>query len=199
MGDFGCGTGRVVPLLHQLGASILAVDLSQAMLREVRQKFVDSTPMAPSPQVSLVRANLVELEGFADDIVDHGVCLFATLGMIRGRENRRRFLAHARRLIRPGGRLLLHVHHRWAGLIERGGWRAMCRSAIARDMELGDAVYAYRGIGEMFMHRFGKRELIADLRASGWQTVEVSRIGITGESIARPWQPAGGFLVAAAG
>ena len=40
-----------------------------------------------------------ELEGLADEAVDYAVCLFSTLGMVRGRENRRRILAHACRIL----------------------------------------------------------------------------------------------------
>ena len=55
-----------------------------------------------SCQFAACRANLVELDGVRDKSLDGAICLFSTLGMIRGRKNRRRVLDHAQRILRPG-------------------------------------------------------------------------------------------------
>lgn len=198
--DFGCGNGRLaVPLLRS-GYDVLGLDLSRPMLRNCRQKAVRSlreTSHTRPGKLTLLRCNLVDLRGLGDDVVEAGICMFATLGMIQGRANRRTFLSHARRMIRPGGPLLLHVHHRWSALGRPGGLAELCRSAWSRDDELGDAVYAYRGIGKMFMHGFGRRELQSDLRATGWSKHRMVRIDRTGTRIVHRWSLAGGFFVEA--
>jgi SAM-dependent methyltransferase len=37
-------------------------------------------------------------------------------------------LAHVRRILKPGGLFLLHVHHRWASLYDPGGWKFLVSS-----------------------------------------------------------------------
>lgn len=188
--DFGCGTGRTSLAMVDRGHRVLAIDLSLDMLSQLRKKDVGE-------RIESVRCNLVNLNALTDDCVDHGVCMFATLGMIRGREHRREFLTQARRIIRPGGRFILHVHHRWAALSETGGAASLWRSVRNPALELGDAIYSYRGVGEMFMHRFGWQELTNDLRFAGWNLHRRMRINRTGDAAQQPWRLAGGFLVTA--
>ena len=86
------------------------------MLRLVGQKAaLERLPIAR------LRANLVELGCIRSGAVDYGICMFSTLGMIRGRQNRRRVLAHARRILKPGGLFVLHVHNLWYNLFDPQG------------------------------------------------------------------------------
>ncbi|MGC6442044.1 MAG: class I SAM-dependent methyltransferase [Rubripirellula sp.] len=193
--DFGCGTGRAAFPLALRGYEVLGIDLSQEMLRVIQAK--QSAPC--SPKIGTLRANLVQLECLASDTADHGICLFSTLGMIQNRRHRRTFLRHANRIIKPGGGLLIHVHNRWAALREYRGIRALLKSWLnatrEKDSEFGDTCYAYRGLEKMFMHRFSKRELRADLDATGWDVNRQWRISIDGSSMAHPAAIAGGFFI----
>ena len=187
--DLGCGTGRTAVQLAARGYHVIAVDLSRPMLDRLGEKGL--------VHVHPLRSNLVTLDALAGDCVDHAVCLFATLGMIRGRTHRIAALTHFRRLVRPGGKLVVHVHHRWAALSERGGVGSLVQSMVCRDRELGDAVYVYRNVGEMFMHRYGRRELIRDLQRAGWGNQALHRINVAGDGPATTYQLAGGFIVVA--
>ena len=73
----------------------------------------------------------------------------SALGMIRGRVHRLEMLRHVARVVRPGGRLLVHAHNRWAALHEPGGIRRLAgswiRSRISGDHEFGDATYSTGG------------------------------------------------------
>lgn len=204
--DFGCGTGRTSLDLADRGHHVLAIDLSSEMLHQVHQKYEQrrreragsgASESSGIGSIETLRCNLVDLGGLVDHCVDHGVCMFATLGMIRERRHRREFLSQARRIIRPGGRLVLHVHHRWASLGEVGGITSLWRSLRDPTRELGDAIYRYRSVGEMFMHRYGKIELRNDLRASGWRIRHQMRLNQTGDRPQSRWRIAGGFLVTA--
>src|SRR5262245_41938572 len=105
--DLGCGTGRHLLPLAALGFDCVGVDLSKAMLEMASQKLREQRLAA-----RLVRANLVEMDCLADGHFDVCLCMFSTLGMIRGANERRRVVEHAHRLLRDGGRFLLHVHNR---------------------------------------------------------------------------------------
>jgi len=214
--DLGCGTGRSGLALARLGYRVVAIDLSQPMLEALRRNLDAAiapaagessrrVSFAPAAAIVPIRANLVELGCFADHSADHAICLFSTLGMVHGRRHRHRALRHVHRIVRPGGQLLLHVHNRWSALGEPAGLRRLVggwlRSLHDRDHEWGDATYAYRGLREMFLHRFSKRELMHDLADSGWRIerlIGVSRDGSRRVSTRWPLQPrCGGFLAVA--
>lgn len=170
--DLGCGTGRALFPLLRRGMRGLAVDLSEPMLEVVRAKAETE-----GLDLAMVRANLVELDGLANACVDHAICLFSTLGMIRGRENRRRALGHFRRIIKPGGVLVLHVHNFWHNLYDGGGpWWLMSnlwQAWLGGELEQGDKFFPYRGIPNMFLHVFTQGELTGDLAAAGFTLKEL--------------------------
>ncbi len=120
--DLGCGTGRASELLAAGGYDVLAIDLSMPMLHQVRERDLGS--------VVPIQANLVELDAVADNIAAGAVCLFSTLGMIQGRNNRRRFLSHVRRIVQPTCPFYLHAHHRYAALTRLPGIRQLAGSAM---------------------------------------------------------------------
>ena len=174
--DLGCGTGRALVPLVRAGHRGLAIDLSDKMLEVVREKAeIDNL------DIKCLAANLVELgasnsDGVADQSVDYAICLFSTLGMIRGRTNRRQALGHMRRILRPGGKLVLHVHNFWFNLRDAvnnqwgGPWwvlKNLVQAARSNELEVGDKYFPYRGVPNFFLHVFRASELRADLRAAG--------------------------------
>jgi len=194
--DLGCGSGRTALPLAERGYDVVGIDLSHAMLEVMKQKLSASCTVG---RVYAVQANLVELSCFAEQSADHAVCLFSTLGMIHGTANRRSMMRTVAGLVRPGGKFILHVHHRWAALREHQGVRQLLRSLFdsVRDTnrEFGDATYAYRGLESMFMHRFSRRELKRDLKACGWKIETIDPISVDGSRIDRKTILPGGFLV----
>ncbi len=184
--DLGCGTGRhVIPLANN-GYRVLAVDLSQPMLERLIQKFDNqnwaANKFAASQGICPLQANLVELDALKADSIDNAICMFSTLGMIKGRENRRQFLDHVRRILKPQGQFILHVHNIWYQLRYPGGisWLvANAMKSLRGQGELGDRYAEYRGIRRMFIHSFRKSELKADLRQSGFG--ELHWLGILGK------------------
>ena len=194
--DLGCGSGRTALPLAERGYDVVGVDLSRAMLEVMNRKFM---PGCTAGRIFAVQANLVELSCFAEQSADHAVCLFSTLGMIHGRTNRRSMLTTLFNLIRPGGTFVLHVHHRWAALREHHGPRQLLRSwwngLRDKNCEFGDSTYAYRGLESMFMHRFSKRELKQDLKATGWTIDKIDPLSIDGSHINPKAFLPGGFVV----
>lgn len=164
--DFGCGSGRALVPLVRAGWRGLAIDLSEAMLDVVREKaHLEQLP------IDCIQANLVEMtsELVPTGSASHGMCLFSTLGMIAERDNRRAALANMQRVIRPGGKLVVHTHNFWFNLRDPGGpWWAL--QSVLRgnreNAEIGDRTYAYRGVPNFFLHAYRRRELAEDLAAA---------------------------------
>ena len=169
--DLGCGTGRSLLPLAERGFQCVGVDLSIEMLRQLKSKNLDGDyPMEG------ILANLVELDGLRDAVFDYALCLFSSLGMVEGRENRRAVLEHTRRILKPGGMFILHVHNVWQHLRTPDGRRWLLRGlvggALRRPGELGDKTFFYRGIPNMFVHAFTYSEIRDDLHAAGFQIQE---------------------------
>jgi ubiquinone/menaquinone biosynthesis C-methylase UbiE len=175
--DLGCGTGRLPIAMVRQGREVLGVDLSEAMLSVAAEKAE-----AAGVAVRLVRANLVELDGIADGAFDCAACLFSTLGMVTGAANRRRVVAHVFRVLRPGGRFVLHVHNRWFNLWNRSGRAWLLRNwlaARAGRVEAGDRVMpVHQGVAGLTLHLFTRGEAVRLLREAGFQVVEVRPIGL---------------------
>jgi SAM-dependent methyltransferase len=174
--DLGCGTGRLLFEMARRGWWTLGVDLSPEMLRVAANK----SKSANLP-VGLLQANIAELECLADKSFDAVACLFSTLGMVMGATQRRRVAAHAFRLLRPGGRFILHVHNRWFNARERAGrwWllRDWLRSWTAA--EVGDRIMpVHQGIAGLTLHLFTRREARRLLTELGFRLLEVRPVSL---------------------
>jgi ubiquinone/menaquinone biosynthesis C-methylase UbiE len=199
--DLGCGVGRSILHLARRGLECVGVDLSEPMLAEAARRCADA-----GLSIDLLRANLVELDCIQAAPFDHALCLFSTLGMIRGRLERQRVLAHAARVLRPGGQLLLHVHNRWSNLWQRGARRWLLDDWLAsfqRTHEPGDRYMpSHQGVTGLFLHLYTWSELVRDLRRAGFSVThrQLVSFGKTGR-LSCPWLlgnlRALGFLVRA--
>lgn len=199
--DLGCGDGRTMRSLWNAGYDVLGIDLSEPMLGRVI-----AGEHGEAFRGRLIRANLVELGCLVDASVDHAVCLFSTIGMIRGRNFRQQFIHHATRLVRPGGTFVLHVHNRNSAWRDRPSSRAWLQSAWAslrqKNHEMGDRVYAYRGLADMFLHTYSLGELRQDLHSGGWRIEKIIPLAPNSDAELQrpgflPGLRAGGFLAIA--
>ncbi len=195
--DLGCGAGRHSIEFARRGFPVVGVDLSAAMLETVGSKAAKH-----GLEVECVRANLCRL-GFADGSFDYALSMFSTLGMIRGASARRRALAEAYRILKPGGRMALHAHNAWLNLRDPQGRFWLMGQGLKRLVgrpDVGDRRMTYRGIAGMEVHLFTWRELSRDIRAAGFRIDEVVPIdAVRARPIAIPWLGhglrAGGWIV----
>jgi ubiquinone/menaquinone biosynthesis C-methylase UbiE len=102
--DVPCGFGRHTVPLARAGYRAVGVDRSETLLAEARRR----TGHERWPK--LTRADYRDLP-FADASFDAALNLFTSLGYL-GDEDDTRVLAEIRRVLRPGGRLVIETMHR---------------------------------------------------------------------------------------
>jgi 2-polyprenyl-3-methyl-5-hydroxy-6-metoxy-1,4-benzoquinol methylase len=199
--DLGCGTGRLLIPLARRGYWVLGVDLAEEMLRIVGEKAEQAGVI-----VHRMKANLVDLASIGDGSFDYATCLFSTLGMVSGTNERRRMIEHASRLLRPGGTLVVHVHNYWFNFWDRAGRRWLLADILkwllGRQGRGDRTMPRPGGSGGLTLHHFARREIVQLLRGCGLEIVEVKRVGLqTDGSLKAPWWfgwlRSYGYLVAA--
>ncbi|HSH44459.1 MAG TPA: class I SAM-dependent methyltransferase [Longimicrobiales bacterium] len=113
--DVGCGWGRHLTLLRRAGHLATGLDLSPPLLRQARRDD-DAAP--------LVAGDMRHIP-FRDAAFDVVLNLASSLGLFLDDESALAALRDMRRVLRPGGRLLLEGMHRddvVAGYAERDAW-----------------------------------------------------------------------------
>ncbi len=174
--DLGCGTGRLALRFAAKGFQCTAVDLSTAMLHEL--KFKAAKQNLP---IETIEANLVQLDELPDITFDYAACLFSTLGMIRGADNRTLFLKHVYRILKPGGRFVLHAHNRWHYLFRLTGGLWVVRDMLRtwRQQEPGEyPMPQHFGGAKLTLRHFGGDELQTALREEGFTIDDFRPISI---------------------
>ena len=170
--DFGCGTGRNAIPIAQLNWRVLGVDLSIPMLESFQSKIKsDPNRGILEDKVTLIQANLLELDGLGSHIADFGQCMFSTFGMIQGRQYRKQFLKHVHRILKPDAVLIIHAHNYWYNLRHHGGWKWMLGnlfSSVAGKSELGERSADYRSISRMTLHHFSSKSFRQAVAQSGF-------------------------------
>ena len=162
--DLGCGTGRLCVHFARKGYACVGVDLSPEMLTQARSNAAEA-----GVRVEFVTANLVDLAGVSDQSFDYAACLFSTLGMVRGEANRVAAVRSVARVLKPGGRFVLHVHNRWfRGL----GWGRFRTADLTMPQAYGGA--------PLTLHHVSCSEAVRILAAAGFRVVRFLPVGTSG-------------------
>jgi SAM-dependent methyltransferase len=115
--DVGCGTGIDAIFLARQGISVVGIDASSEMIQRLRARLGD------------VDARVLRIEDMSrlgNERFDGIIAAFASLNSVA---NLAGFADDAARLVRPGGRMVLHMLNRfslweWLGHAQRRDWRA---------------------------------------------------------------------------
>ena len=147
--DVGCAGGRNTVYLARLGFDVAAVDSSKAMVAETRRRVAEVVGR-PQADMRVRHGPMTDLSSVPAGSVD----LVIALGVLHEARSRREWdaaLAEIRRVIGPGGRLLVSNHTDEfqkagatfppvpgePGVFLRGDRRAFLLSADALDREMG--------------------------------------------------------------
>ncbi len=198
--DLGCGPGRSLLPLFQQGFDCTGIDLSEHMLDEARKRLVplssngrggrDEGEPHTRPTPTLLQANLGDPLPFPNHTYDAALCLFGTLGMLHPETIRHSFLTEVKRILKPAGIFLLHVHNRWP---------------IQGFFKRNDVVTlpVHQGISNLQMKLYTASEIRNTLDAAGFRTLDLHFIDAnhaegryTGNRWLAPYRAAG-FLLAA--
>jgi len=172
--DVGAGNGYVLSRYAQAGARVAGVDITEAAAALCRKRFALS-----GLRGTFVVANAEDLP-FADASFDC-VC---SMGVLHHTPRMDRALAEIRRVLRPGGRLVLMVYHR-NSILYRVTFPVF---SIVRGKPRAQLVDEVDGYGNPKGEVYSRRELRAMLR--GFSDVETS-VGLF-----QPWMlpRLGGFI-----
>lgn len=120
--ELGCGTGLDTLHLAERGLRMVAVDASPRMIECLRAKLADH------PQRRRIELRLGDAGDFESPSGERFDGLVSAFAAVNTAGDLSRFAANAGRLLRPGGRMILHLLAP-AGLWER--WRALRRGGLA--------------------------------------------------------------------
>ena len=124
--DCPCGFGRHSAALGRAGFRVTGADRSQVLLDEARRRAGESA-------LTLVQADYRELP-FGDDSFDAVLNLFSALGYT-GRAGDTKALGEFRRVLRPGGRLVIETMHRdrLARVFQARRWERLPRGYLLEE------------------------------------------------------------------
>jgi ubiquinone/menaquinone biosynthesis C-methylase UbiE len=119
--DVSCGTGIDAVFLAQLGISVTAIDISPEMIVRCRER-IDATEL--SNFIDTVVLDHAELGRLSPARFDGIISAFAGLNTS---SDLARFAHDAAQLLRPNGRLIVHMLNRvslweWLSLLTHGRW-----------------------------------------------------------------------------
>ena len=135
--DLSCGAGRHTLELARRGFRAIGLDLSPYQLAKARSRSAvpHGTPNRPGGQADFVRGDMRSIP-LHDRSVQAVVCLFNSFGYFSD-EGNSSVLREVRRVLAPGGRLVLDVLNRDAFLLHQPErtWDRVADGLVLQDLE----------------------------------------------------------------
>lgn len=160
--DLAAGTGTSSAAIAKHGAHVTAADFSEGMLRVGRDRHADN------PLIDFVWADATELP-FDDDRFDAATISFG----LRNVNDPRRAIAEMRRVVRPGGRVVICEFSTPPAALVRAPYQSYSRHVLPRVAGLVNrqAQEAYRYLNESIEAWPDQLELARWMRGAGLERV----------------------------
>lgn len=157
--DLAAGTGTSSLPFAKAGARVVATDFSLGMLRQGRRRH---------PSLAFVAGDGLALP-FGDQVFDAATISFGLRNLV----DRHQGLAELRRVVRPGGRLVIcEFSHPTNGLFRSIYMEYLMRALPAVAGRVSSNPEAYRYLAESIRAWPNQEALADDLVGSGWTRVE---------------------------
>jgi len=167
--DLGCGNGRLTELFQGRHIEYFGIDNSEKLIEIARQKY---------PNVDFRVFDGFKIP-FGDNFFAKIYCI-AVLHHIPGRQLRQEFLDEARRVLKPGGRLILSV---WNLFNSRDYKRLILKFTFKKligksKLDFFDVVEPYFGKekASRYIHLFRKEELRKEIIKAGFRIEEFKNL-----------------------
>lgn len=170
--DLGCGNGRLFELTQGKDVSYTGVDISQALISIAEAKY-------PAAHFLLIDPLKLPFPNGSFDVI---FCL-AVYHHLPGQEMRRQFLSEAKRVLEPGGKIILTV---WNLAGKKEITSQLNRLRFKRFLHLtklgtGDVLWPFKNsqgavIVNRYLHVFTSTELKSDFQAVGLKTIKATEL-----------------------
>jgi len=159
--DLGCGNGRFFEILKDKGVDYIGVDFSERLIEIAKKRY---------PQVKFQVADALNLP-FPNNFFDK-VYTIAVLHHIPSKEFRQRFLEEAKRVLKPGGLLILTV---WK-IKTKNNLLSVIKYTILKligKLDWGDTFESWNKKIQRYFHIFSKKELKRLLNEADFKVLEI--------------------------
>jgi len=162
--DLGCGNGRLIELLGDRQVNYIGIDISRGLVELAKKRY---------PDFQFLVFNGINIP-FAANYFDKIYCI-AVLHHVPGAELRRDLLAEARRVLKPGGKLILTVWYLWH---RTGSWGTLFKAVVKKLLKLSeldffDQLVPWGKTGQRYFHTFRKNELRRTIESAGFDIKDV--------------------------
>jgi len=164
--DLGCGNGRLIELFAGKSIDYLGVDNSENLLNVAKKRY---------PNNNFLLADALNLP-LTDNSFD-AIFSIAVLHHIPSRNLRIKFLKEAKRVLKPGGILVLTV---W-NLLRLKTLPLLVRYSLLKTMglsklEYGDVLVPWANKTKRYYHYFTKKEMTGLAKEAGFEIVEINSL-----------------------
>lgn len=162
--DLGCGNGRFFPSFEKRGVAYVGTDPSSGLVDIARKNY-------PLGNFQVASGDSLP---FSDGSFDK-VYSIAVLHHIPSAVLRLEFLKEAKRVLKPGGYLILTV---WDLKEKAGKGRGLFSWFTRRKFDSGDVLLPWYGSKDTYFHCFNLEELVQLGKEAGFEIVDRGEISV---------------------